>query len=119
MCHTPSIAFRHLPYEGCRKPVLGVCVCDIKDGVGGGGGTQYPASNLYYPKNLASGDLIFCRSLERVEESCPTMKSAYRGDKLTACVLREFVPLSQTPCGERTCSAGLVLERTLFCSQTL
>ena len=24
-CHTPSIAFRHLPpKEGCRKPVLGV-----------------------------------------------------------------------------------------------
>ena len=27
--HTPSIAFRHLPpKEGCRKPVLGVCVSD-------------------------------------------------------------------------------------------
>ena len=25
--HTPSIAFRHLPpKEGCRKPVLGVCL---------------------------------------------------------------------------------------------
>ena len=23
--HTPSITFRHLPQEGCRKPVLGVC----------------------------------------------------------------------------------------------
>ena len=23
--HIPSIAFRHLPPEGCRKPVLGIC----------------------------------------------------------------------------------------------
>ena len=66
-----------------------VCVCVIKDR--GGGGTQYPASNLDYPNILASSDLL--QESERVEESCRTMKSAHRGDKLIACVSREFVPL--------------------------
>ena len=57
-----------------------MCVI-LKAGWGGGGGLPNIQQAILIPQKIWPV-AIFCMSLERAEESCPTMKSAYRGDKL-------------------------------------